>query len=231
MSRPSTTIGLVAGHERADDHLHPGDVRRRQRQQPPPGPAQPAGRRLDAGEHGAAREHDALGPARGPGGLDQQRLGVVGLEPPRQLPDRDRGLVRGPEETHTTNASRSGTMIGDGRHRDPGRGTRGESWLQRQLPPSRSPARCRSSRSCSPSARAPSSPARRCSSPRSSGLSAAQVGIGLTVAGIASFFFAVPAGKLADRIGTKRIWAISAALHRRCSTSCGRSSTASPPSS
>ncbi|HEV2796877.1 MAG TPA: MFS transporter [Nocardioides sp.] len=42
------------------------------------------------------------------------------------------------------------------------------------------------------------------------GLSAAQVGIGLTVAGIVSFFFAVPAGKLADRIGTKRIWAISA---------------------
>ena len=41
-------------------------------------------------------------------------------------------------------------------------------------------------------------------------LSAAQVGIGLTVAGIVSFFFAVPAGKLADRIGTKRIWAISA---------------------
>ena len=42
------------------------------------------------------------------------------------------------------------------------------------------------------------------------GLSAAQVGIGLTVAGVVSFFFAVPAGKLADRIGTKRIWAISA---------------------
>ncbi len=42
------------------------------------------------------------------------------------------------------------------------------------------------------------------------GLSAAQVGIGLTVSGIVSFFFAVPAGKLADRIGTKRIWAISA---------------------
>ncbi|WP_210503548.1 MFS transporter [Nocardioides xinjiangensis] len=44
------------------------------------------------------------------------------------------------------------------------------------------------------------------------GLSAAQVGIGLTVAGVTSFFFAVPAGKLADRVGTKRIWAISAAL-------------------
>jgi MFS family permease len=42
------------------------------------------------------------------------------------------------------------------------------------------------------------------------GLSAAQVGIGLTVAGLVSFFFAVPAGKLADRVGTKRIWAISA---------------------
>jgi MFS family permease len=44
------------------------------------------------------------------------------------------------------------------------------------------------------------------------GLSAAQVGVGLTVAGVVSFFFAVPAGKLADRVGTKRIWAIGAAL-------------------
>lgn len=44
------------------------------------------------------------------------------------------------------------------------------------------------------------------------GLSAAQVGLGLTVAGITSFFFAVPAGKLADRIGTKRMWAIGAGL-------------------
>ncbi|WP_234410780.1 MFS transporter [Nocardioides terrigena] len=44
------------------------------------------------------------------------------------------------------------------------------------------------------------------------GLSAAQVGVGLTVAGLVSFFLAVPAGKLADRVGTKRIWAISAGL-------------------
>lgn len=42
------------------------------------------------------------------------------------------------------------------------------------------------------------------------GLSMAQVGVGLTVAGIVSFFFAVPAGKLADRVGTKRIWALGA---------------------
>lgn len=39
------------------------------------------------------------------------------------------------------------------------------------------------------------------------GLSAAQVGLGLTVAGIASFFFAVPLGKMADRVGPKRMWA------------------------
>ena len=44
------------------------------------------------------------------------------------------------------------------------------------------------------------------------GLSAAQVGVGLTVAGLVSFFLAVPAGKLADRVGTKRIWAISAGI-------------------
>ncbi len=42
------------------------------------------------------------------------------------------------------------------------------------------------------------------------GLSAAQVGLGLTIAGITSFFFAVPMGKLADRIGPKRTWALAA---------------------
>ena len=41
------------------------------------------------------------------------------------------------------------------------------------------------------------------------GLTAAQVGLGLTIAGIASFFAAYPAGLLADRIGPKRGWAIS----------------------
>lgn len=43
------------------------------------------------------------------------------------------------------------------------------------------------------------------------GLSAAQVGLGLTVAGVVSFFFAVPSGKAADRIGPKRMWALGAA--------------------
>ena len=33
--------------------------------------------------------------------------GLVGLEPPRQLPDGDRGLVRGAQEGHAPNASRS----------------------------------------------------------------------------------------------------------------------------
>jgi MFS family permease len=40
------------------------------------------------------------------------------------------------------------------------------------------------------------------------GLSAAQVGLGLTIAGVVSFFFAVPLGKLADRIGPKRMWCL-----------------------
>ena len=57
-----------------------------------------------------------LGLPGGAGGLDQQRVGVVGLEPARQLPDRDRGLVRGPEEAHTANASGSATMGAMGRH-------------------------------------------------------------------------------------------------------------------
>jgi MFS family permease len=41
------------------------------------------------------------------------------------------------------------------------------------------------------------------------GLSASQVGLGLTIAGLASFAFAVPLGRLADKVGTKRLWAIT----------------------
>jgi MFS family permease len=42
------------------------------------------------------------------------------------------------------------------------------------------------------------------------GLRAVQVGIGLTVAGVVSFLVAYPAGKLTDRIGPKRMWAVGA---------------------
>ena len=42
------------------------------------------------------------------------------------------------------------------------------------------------------------------------GLRAAQVGLGLTVAGVASFLVAYPAGKLTDRIGPKRMWSVGA---------------------
>ncbi len=42
------------------------------------------------------------------------------------------------------------------------------------------------------------------------GLSAAQVGLGLTVAGLAAFVAAWPMGKLVDRFGPKRMWAVSA---------------------
>jgi len=48
------------------------------------------------------------------------------------------------------------------------------------------------------------------------GLSAAQVGLGLTIAGIVSFFTAVPSGRLSDRLGSRESWLfgtiISAAL-------------------
>jgi MFS family permease len=44
------------------------------------------------------------------------------------------------------------------------------------------------------------------------GLSAAQVGLGLTCAGAVSFLLAVPSGKLADRFGPKRMWAVGALL-------------------
>jgi MFS family permease len=43
------------------------------------------------------------------------------------------------------------------------------------------------------------------------GLSAAQVGLGLTLAGIAAFAAALPMGKLVDRFGPKKMWAVSAA--------------------
>lgn len=42
------------------------------------------------------------------------------------------------------------------------------------------------------------------------GLSAAQVGLGLTIAGVVTFVFAVPLGRLADRMGPKRMWALGA---------------------
>jgi MFS family permease len=38
------------------------------------------------------------------------------------------------------------------------------------------------------------------------GLRAAQVGLGLTIAGVVSFLVAYPAGKLVDRLGPKRMW-------------------------
>src|SRR5919112_5926344 len=40
------------------------------------------------------------------------------------------------------------------------------------------------------------------------GLSAAQVGLGLTIAGVTTFFGAVPLGRLADRVGPQRMWGI-----------------------
>jgi MFS family permease len=42
------------------------------------------------------------------------------------------------------------------------------------------------------------------------GLTAAQVGLGLTCAGIAAFLAALPMGRLVDRFGPKRMWAVSA---------------------
>ncbi|GAA1940409.1 MFS transporter [Nocardioides hwasunensis] len=44
------------------------------------------------------------------------------------------------------------------------------------------------------------------------GLSLAEVGIGLTIAAVASFCVAVPAGKLVDHFGPKRMWSLSAII-------------------
>jgi MFS family permease len=43
-------------------------------------------------------------------------------------------------------------------------------------------------------------------------LSAAQVGLGLTIAGLVTFLFAVPLGKTADRFGTLRTWTVGSAV-------------------
>jgi MFS family permease len=44
------------------------------------------------------------------------------------------------------------------------------------------------------------------------GLSAARVGLGLTIAGVVTFALAVPLGKLSDRFGAKRVWALCSLL-------------------
>ncbi len=44
------------------------------------------------------------------------------------------------------------------------------------------------------------------------GLSASQVGLGLTIAGLSSFAFAVPLGRFADRVGPRRLWAAVAVV-------------------
>src|SRR5688500_17832499 len=44
------------------------------------------------------------------------------------------------------------------------------------------------------------------------GLSAAQVGLGLTIAGVVTFGLSVPLGKLSDRFGAKRVWAACSAM-------------------
>lgn len=41
------------------------------------------------------------------------------------------------------------------------------------------------------------------------GLSAAQVGLGLSVAGVVTFLLAVPLGKLSDRYGARTVWALA----------------------
>jgi MFS family permease len=44
------------------------------------------------------------------------------------------------------------------------------------------------------------------------GLSAAQVGLGLTIAGVATFALAVPLGKLSDTYGAKHVWALASLI-------------------
>ncbi|NUK22487.1 MFS transporter [Streptomyces lunaelactis] len=48
------------------------------------------------------------------------------------------------------------------------------------------------------------------------GLSAASVGLGLTIAGIGAFLAAVPLGRAADRIGPKTVWALASLAEAAC---------------
>src|SRR3954452_16945987 len=44
------------------------------------------------------------------------------------------------------------------------------------------------------------------------GLTAAQVGLGLSITGVVALALSVPLGKVADRYGARRMWAVGAAL-------------------
>lgn len=48
------------------------------------------------------------------------------------------------------------------------------------------------------------------------GMSAGKVGLAITVAGIAEFFFAYPAGRVVDKLGPKRVWAVSTLFRVGC---------------
>lgn len=48
------------------------------------------------------------------------------------------------------------------------------------------------------------------------GLTAAQVGLALTIAGVAELALAYPAGRLVDRVGPQRMWALTAVLRTGC---------------
>jgi predicted MFS family arabinose efflux permease len=44
------------------------------------------------------------------------------------------------------------------------------------------------------------------------GLSAAQVGLGLSISGVVVLLLSVPLGKLTDRVGAQRMWAVGSAI-------------------
>lgn len=48
------------------------------------------------------------------------------------------------------------------------------------------------------------------------GMSAGKVGLAITIAGVAEFLFAYPAGRVVDRLGPKRVWAVSTLCRVAC---------------
>ena len=167
--------------------------------------AQPARRRRHRREHGAgARAPPAS--ARRSSPRSRRRIGsgspAAASHPPSAATTSRVVPVTGRRKL----TRRTLVVVG----RMPAMPPRTPRWLASLSPTLPSPGSSRSSRSSSRSARASSSPAARSSSPRSSACRASQVGLGLTVGEGASFLFAVPLGKLADRIGPKRMWASAA---------------------
>ena len=93
----------MAGEQRPHHHVQPGDVRRREREQPRPRPTEACGRRGGRREDRGAGEHDLLRGTRGARGGDDRRTGILVGEPRLDGVDVTVDDTTQPQ-THATNA-------------------------------------------------------------------------------------------------------------------------------